>query len=93
MHLKAAIRKTTREEAPATEIFLFGPRVDDVCKGGGIDLYVETGLDEKLLKHKARILSRLWKQISAQGIDIILKSRNTPTHAIHRMAKATGIRL
>ncbi len=79
---KTAIRESIREEDSTAEIFLLGSRVDDTRRGGDIDLYIETGLDENLLKHKARILSRLWEQIGAQRIDIILKPRNSP-HARH----------
>jgi len=90
---KAVIRETIYQEDPTAEVFLFGSRVDDTRRGGDIDLYVETGLDENLLKHKARILARLWDRIGAQRIDIILKPRRSPMRAIHREAKATGVRL
>jgi len=90
---RSAILESIRDEDPSAEIFLFGSRVDDTRKGGDIDLYVETGLEENLLKHKARILTRLWERIGPQRIDIILKPRNTHLRAIHQEAKASGIRL
>jgi predicted nucleotidyltransferase len=90
---KTTILETIHDEDPTADIFLFGSRLDDARKGGDIDLYVETGLHEKLLKHKARILFRLWEKIGVQRIDIILKPRNSPLRAIHREAKTSGVRL
>ena len=90
---KAAIRDVIHSEDPSAEIYLFGSRLDDARKGGDIDLYVETAIDEKLLKRKARILRKLWERIGVQRIDLILKPRKTPLKALHRIAKNTGIRL
>jgi len=90
---KSAIVEAIREEDPTAEVYLFGSRVDDTRRGGDIDLYIETALDKNLLKHQARILSRLWDRIGAQHIDIILKPRQSPMHAIHQVAKDTGVQL
>ncbi len=90
---KLAIREVIHGEDPGADIYLFGSRLDDARHGGDIDLYVETAIHEQLLKHKTRILSKLWERIGVQRIDIILKHRNTPLKAIHRAAKKTGIRL
>ncbi len=90
---KIAIREVIHGEDPTAEIYLFGSRLDDAKQGGDIDLYVETAIHEKLLKHKTRILSKLWERIGVQRIDIILKPRSAPLKAIHRIAKNTGIQL
>jgi predicted nucleotidyltransferase len=90
---KTAIREVIHGEDPTADIYLFGSRLDDARHGGDIDLYVETAIHEKLLKHKARILSKLWERIGVQRIDIILRTRSAPLKAIHRMAKKTGIQL
>lgn len=90
---KSAIREVIISEDPTAQIFLFGSRVNDGLKGGDIDLYVETAIHEKLLKHKVRILSKIWERIGIQRIDLILKPRNTPLGAIHRAAKRSGIQL
>ena len=90
---KTAIREAILGEDPTADIYLFGSRLDDARHGGDIDLYVETAINEKLLKHKTRMLSRLWDRIGVQRIDIILKPRSAPLKAIHRVAKKTGIQL
>ncbi len=90
---KRAICEVIHGEDPSADIYLFGSRLDHARRGGDIDLYVETAIHEQLLKHKTRILSKLWERIGVQHIDIILKHRNTPMKAIHRVAKTTGIRL
>lgn len=90
---KSAILESIHNEDPTAKFFLFDSRVDDARKGGDIDLYVETGLDENILKHKAGIFTRLWERIGVQRIDTILKPRNSPLRAIHREAKVSGVQL
>ena len=90
---KIAIREAVLAEDPAARVYLFGSRARDDCKGGDIDLYIETEFTEGLLKHKARILARIWQRIGEQKIDILLKPIYTPLQAIHRLAKNTGVRL
>jgi len=90
---KAAIREVIHGEDPTADIYLFGSRLDDARHGGDIDLYVETAINEKLIKHKTRMLSKLWERIGVQRIDIIIKPRSAPLKAIHRIAKKTGIQL
>ncbi len=92
-HEKTAIREVIHGVDPTADIYLFGSRLDDSRHGGDIDLYAETEIQEKLLKHKFRILSKLWERIGEQRIDIDLKLRSAPLRAIHRMAKKTGIQL
>ncbi len=90
---KIAITKAIHNEDPTADIYLFGSQLDDGCKGGDIDLYVETDIREKWLNHKIRMLRKIWKRIGVQRIDIILKTRGTPLNAIQRVAKKTGIQL
>ncbi len=82
-----------------------GPAIDNLNRAeklgliGSAELWITLRdlrnemIHEQLLKHKTRILSKLWERIGVQRIDIILKHRNTPLKAIHRAAKKTGIRL
>jgi len=90
---KTAIRSVILNEDPTADIFLFGSRLDDNRRGGDIDLYIETSIRRELVKHKARILAKLWERIGAQRIDIILKPRGAPLKGIHRLVKKSGIRL
>lgn len=92
-----AIKELTEETfGDDAEVYLFGSRVDDTRRGGDIDLYVETDLDdpEQIVEARLRFLSRLKQRIGDQRIDVVLRypSRQPPP-PIWETAKRTGIRL
>jgi uncharacterized protein len=55
---------------PKHNLYLFGSRVDDLKKGGDIDLLI---LGEKKLESKeiTKFRTELWKAIGEQKIDIV----------------------
>ena len=77
------------------QLFLFGSRVDDEKRGGDIDLYVETALQDPadMVDAKLYFLVDLRLALGEQKVDVVLNSGHTATMPIHRVAKETGIRL
>ena len=76
-------------------LWLFGSRVNDQKKGGDIDLYVETHLDnDQAIKSKFSFLRIVKDQIGDQRIDIVLNilTINSP-QPICKIARTEGIQL
>ena len=89
------IRDTTRQVfGQDAQVKLFGSRVDDLQRGGDIDLLVE--LPRPLPDSRKRSLTlaaRLQMQLGDQPIDIVVIDPQTPLQAIHRHAAATAVHL
>ena len=75
-------------------LMLFGSRVDDLRRGGDIDLYVAA----PVLAHPAQLaakltfLVKLKQQIGDQRIDLVFApAPGQPTWPIHTVAQQTGI--
>lgn len=89
------IRDTTRQVfGQDAQVKLFGSRVDDLQRGGDIDLLVE--LPRPLPDSRKRSLTlaaRLQMQLGDQPIDIVVIDPQTPLQAIHRHAAATAVPL
>lgn len=77
------------------DIWLFGSRVDNHQRGGDIDLYLETDLQEAdaLVDAKLRALSAIKRQLGDQKIDLVMHRRGQPLEPIHTEARNTGIPL
>ena len=69
--IKTAARRYFGEEV---RVWLFGSRVDDTKRGGGIDLYVEANLSEPSQAVRAEIefLADVKTQIGDQKIDVLV---------------------
>ncbi len=81
---------------PVDALWLFGSRVDDLQKGGDIDLYIETHYNEptQAIEKKIYFLRDLKKVIGDQKIDIVLNILNdNKQQRIYEEAKSTGIKL
>lgn len=68
-------------------IWLFGSRVDDKARGGDVDLYVES--DDRDVMRLVRCKRKLVELFDLK-VDLVVGDGSLP---IHRIAKATGIRL
>lgn len=87
----AAIRETaTKNFGEDASVWLFGSRVDDIKRGGDVDLYIET-------TNRHTLLSELRCKIALEecldlAVDIIVKEpgKDKP---IYNLAKASGVRL
>jgi predicted nucleotidyltransferase len=75
-----------------TQVWLFGSRVDDLAKGGDIDLYIEPQMQKPadLITAKLEFLRDLHKQ----KIDVVLHRADSAVELpIYRIAKQTGVLL
>lgn len=74
-----------------SRVFLFGSRVDDLKKGGDIDLFIEPSQINDMFDQKIKLLTQLQAAIGDQKIDIIIAI--DPTRSIEQEARRTGILL
>ena len=74
------------------KVWLFGSRVDLDKRGGDIDLYVETEMEEDILRKKLKFLVKLEEKIGEQKIDVIIKPFDSKDE-ISLIAKRKGVRL
>lgn len=77
-------------------LWLFGSRVDDLKRGGDIDLYIET--EEKdshiAFQNKLSFVNDLWSTLGEQKIDVVLNLINNDfSLPIYQQAKLEGILL
>lgn len=77
---------------PDAQVWLHGSRVDDMARGGDIDLLV---LSPRLaFRDKVDLLARLHRALGEQKIDLtIARSADGPAGAFVRLAMAHGERL
>ena len=75
-------------------VYLFGSRTDDTCRGGDIDLYIEsdTPLPDRF-RMEQRFEMDLLKALGERRIDILVWDPEVTTQGIHRRAKETGVEL
>ncbi len=88
---RTAIRKHFYHVFHAGNIYLFGSRVDDLKKGGDIDLYLEVEDKEGLFNKKRKFLARLKREIGDQKIDVVFNL--DPKRLIEKEARKWGIKL
>lgn len=90
------IRETTIEVfGNQSEVRLFGSRVDDVQRGGDIDLYINAPThNAELVDAKLRLLVGQRKRLGNRKIDVVVRRSGAKADApIDRIATQTGIRL
>lgn len=78
------------------QLWLFGSRVDDQQKGGDIDLYIETQIEDAnlVVKQKLEFLAKLLDIIEEQKIDVVInRIAHSQPLAIYKEAKSKGVRL
>jgi predicted nucleotidyltransferase len=99
MRLSDYQKQAIREEVAATfgpdaEVRIFGSRLDDQCRGGDIDIHIETtGAPSELLDGELALYARLQRRLGERSLDIVVHSVNAPTRDVDRHAMATGVRI
>jgi len=79
-----------------SHVWLFGSRVDDSQRGGDIDLYVESDIQNPaaLVDAKLRFMLEMHRLLGDQKIDVVVHRDKCNRHLpIYRIAKETGERL
>jgi hypothetical protein len=96
-HMLSAISKNfLKYFLPNDKLWLFGSRVDTSKKGGDIDLYIETSINNYNVAFDKKIafLTNLKKEIGDQKIDVILHVISSDYHLpIYEIAKSQGVRI
>lgn len=67
-----------------TNVYLFGSRVDDMKKGGDVDLLIETQIKSKLLE-KIRLKNELEAQLQLP-VDLVITQHGKPLTPFQRIA-------
>jgi len=93
--IEAIKQETEHFFGAQAEVWLFGSRVDDMAKGGDIDLYVRpmTSDAAQLVDARFAFLARLKQRIGDQKIDLVLQRTGGEELPIHAQAKQHGVRL
>ena len=73
------------------DIYLFGSRVDDLKKGGDIDLYLVLKDHDLLFEKKIKFLAGIKRELGEQKIDVIFNLDKN--RLIEQEAKKWGVRL
>ncbi|MFB9146898.1 nucleotidyltransferase domain-containing protein [Halomonas alkalicola] len=91
----AIIHETVAEVlGQEARVYLFGSRVDDRCRGGDIDLYIELPvLAERRSRLQVQLQRRLWERLGPRRIDLLIRARDEALRPIHRDALEQGVRL
>lgn len=99
MRLSSQEINTIKAQAAATfgaaaVVRLFGSRIDDVARGGDIDLMVSTTepVDRPALL-AATLAARLQRTLGDQRIDVLVDAPNLQRQPIHEIAWREGILL
>jgi len=79
-----------------SHVWLFGSRVDDSQRGGDIDLYIESEIENpaELVDAKLNFLVEMHRLLGDQKIDVVLcRRQSSVVLPVCRIAKETGERL
>ena len=88
----AAIKAAAAEAfGQGAVVRLFGSRVDDMRRGGDIDLHVEIEDDERPWKLKTRFEEALFRRMDEQRVDIIFSRPGQERMAIEDIAYRDGV--
>lgn len=86
--LKATVRRYFGADSA---IYLYGSRVDDMARGGDVDVFVETSLTVDY-RARAHALAELEAALHLP-VDLLVKDAEDGDRPIHRIARLTGQRL
>ncbi len=75
-------------------VWLFGSRVDDNKRGGGIDLLIQPGpaASDQQFSRKIRFLTALERKLGERKIDVVIEAPHD-TRPIVEIALATGVKI
>lgn len=86
-----SIYKVFKEVFDNGRIYLFGSRVDNILKGGDIDLYIQTTDNKHIFQKKIQFLTKVEKLIGEQKIDVFFEGDGSKMVEIE--AKEKGIEM
>ena len=82
---------------PGTRVLLFGSRVDDLRRGGDVDLLVETptnGLPDELVRLRGMFTAQLYRRRGERRIDVLVCARDQiDGRAVVAAARRDGVEL
>ena len=94
--LNTIVLSFSKHFASGDELWLFGSRVDLNKRGGDIDLYIETNMDnyKAIVEKKIAFVCDIKETIGDQKIDVVLnvKSLNSDLE-IYKVARLEGVKL
>ena len=89
-------RAATESFGDAAHVWLFGSRVHDHLRGGDIDLYVESDLEdpEEAVDALLQFRVELTRRLGERKIDVVLRRNpRVPDQPIYNLAREEGIEL
>ena len=87
-------QKTLLVFGDSAKVYLFGSRIDDLAKGGDIDLFIELNqLTECAVLKTLQLNSELQQAFGLQKIDILFYAPNYAWQTIYSIAKEQGVLL
>ena len=86
-----AIKGVLSKFDPNGKVYLFGSRLDNLRKGGDIDLLFET---DRTLSAKEELLAQYQLELASNvRIDLLVKQKDAPLEPIHSIALTNGVAL
>ena len=94
-HQREVILRSAAELAGAdADVRLFGSRLDDLARGGDIDILVDLPRPgANRLDLSLRIGARIERQLGLQKIDVLVADPLTPVSPVLAQARRHGVRL
>lgn len=76
----------------AAVVRLFGSRVDDMQRGGDIDLFIEPCNPLKnRIQAECRLAASLYIKLGGRKVDVLIKDPQNPTQPIYEQALNNGV--
>ncbi|WP_155998032.1 nucleotidyltransferase domain-containing protein [Thioalkalivibrio sp. ALMg13-2] len=91
VHVKGIHEVVRRECGSSAHVRLFGSRLDDVWRGGDVDVLVELDAPvERLAVLSARLSTMLSRQLQERAVDVVLSAPNITRSPVHHTAEKEG---
>lgn len=93
-HIESLKRLAFEEAGASARLRLFGSRLDDVARGGDVDLLLElAGAVAEPAMLAARFAARASRIMGGRKVDVVLSAPNLQRQAIHESALRHGVLL